>query len=186
MSKAIFPKEWVTVQECMGAPGFPSGAANVRRKLELLASGNPEAKRKREKMKGYEYNIAILPEITKAYFGGGATPRYKAPYSTIETAETDFDFWWSAINKALSQNEKEQIVQAFKEQGKRGVFSDATLDSSVSTMTQSLSQSSINTALMLEALSPETRKEILARYGISEQGAPAAITKEPQKTKKAG
>lgn len=58
--------QWVTVQECIGLPGFPKGEANIRRKLESLISTAKHLSRKRSGSKAVEYNIAALPQEARA------------------------------------------------------------------------------------------------------------------------
>lgn len=169
--------EWVTTQDCMGIPGFPTGAANVRKKLDLLASGNPTMKRKREGSKAYEYHVSILPDISRRYFVGNDS--HTTADVKIDAQEQDYNFWWEAIFKALSGQELESIVESFKCRGKQGVFTEELLGP-VHPNNLELSQSAINTALVLEKLTEAERREILAQYGFDEQGCPVAPKKEPQ------
>ncbi|HGE8287397.1 TPA: transposase domain-containing protein [Serratia marcescens] len=57
---------WVTVQECIGLPGLPTSAPNVRRKLEAFVLGNEELTRKRMGSKAFEYHISALPPEVRA------------------------------------------------------------------------------------------------------------------------
>ncbi|EBC0167483.1 transposase, partial [Salmonella enterica] len=58
--------QWVTVQECLGLSCFPSGPANVRRKLESLVCGRNEFFRKRQGSKAVEYRLDALPVEARA------------------------------------------------------------------------------------------------------------------------
>ena len=177
-------KEWVTTQECLGIPGFPGTPANVRKKLDLLATGNPSLKRKREGTKAYEYHVSLLPAISQAYFGASGESVAQQPRSDVDVQE--HEFWWKAIYRALSKEEVTLIINSFKNSGKHGIFPEELLEAASNDFS-ALSRTSIQTALVLEALSDEERREILARYGISEQGGPVAPEQEPHKThKKAG
>lgn len=176
-----YVQEWVTTQECLGIPGFPGTPANVRKKLDLLALGNPSLKRKREGTKAYEYHVSLLPAISQAYFGSGVENPPQPQQTEIEGQETEF--WWNAIYRALSKEELSVIIQSFKDSGKHGVFPEDLLDSANNDLS-ALSRTSIQTALVLEALAEDERREILARYGISEQSSPVAPKQEPHKTRK--
>ncbi|MBV4411345.1 hypothetical protein J0B02_00535 [Enterobacteriaceae bacterium YMB-R22] len=174
-------KEWVTTQECLGIPGFPGTPANVRKKLDLLATGNPALKRKREGTKAYEYHVSLLPALSQAYFGVSGERLSQHPLPEVEVQE--HEFWWKAIYRALSKEEIALIITSFKNSGKHGIFLQELLEAASNNFS-SLSRTSIQTALVLEALSEEDRKEILAKYGISEQGRPVAPEQEPHKTRK--
>ncbi len=86
--------------------------------------------------------------------------------------------WWSMIQKSLTLSELASVVVAFQENGKKALLGTAKTHNQ---STPVLSQNSINTALMLESLNPEVRKEILAQYGIAEQNSPVAPGTEPHK-----
>lgn len=58
--------QWVTVQECMGLPGFPKSPANIRRKLAALIDGQEALSRKRPGSKAVEYNLSALPVEARA------------------------------------------------------------------------------------------------------------------------
>lgn len=177
-------KEWVTTQECLGIPGFPGTAANVRKKLELLATGNPTLKRKREGSKAYEYHISLLPGIARAWFGADAQSAPQPAALPRDTCQEQ-QYWWEAIWRALADDEREKIIRTFQNSGKHGIF---TPDMLVTTADDGalLSRSALQTARVLEALSEAERKEILARYGIAEQSSAVAPDPAPQNTKKAG
>lgn len=57
---------WVTVQDCCGVVGLPSGAPNVRRKLEQFVSGNESLTRKRAGSKAVEFNVCAFPADIRA------------------------------------------------------------------------------------------------------------------------
>lgn len=56
---------WIMAEECVGLPGMPTVACNVRSRLNKLASARPEKKRPRESGKGFEYCISLLPKETR-------------------------------------------------------------------------------------------------------------------------
>lgn len=85
--------------------------------------------------------------------------------------------WWRMISKSLTVSELAAVVEIFKKGGKDALLANG-LNASQYT---NLPQSTINTALMLESLNPEVRKEILAQYGIAEQNSPVTPDTEPHK-----
>ncbi|EMO4249217.1 helix-turn-helix domain-containing protein [Citrobacter freundii] len=89
----------------------------------------------------------------------------------------DLELWWSMILTSLSESELSMIINAYQENGKKALLTPL---ESKSALPEGVSQSSFNTAVMLEKLSPEKRKEILALYGLTEQASPVAPEKEPQ------
>ena len=54
---------WVTAKECIGLPGLPSMAHNIRNRLDQLAGDN---RRRREGSKSFEYHIDCLPVAARA------------------------------------------------------------------------------------------------------------------------
>lgn len=56
---------WITAQECIGLPSFPSMLQNIRANLEKLANG---VKRKRAGTKAWEYPINCLPPMAQSVF----------------------------------------------------------------------------------------------------------------------
>lgn len=58
---------WLTADQCIGFPGFPSRVHNVRAKLNKLSETNADWRRKRDEGKGYEYHIDCLPAETQRY-----------------------------------------------------------------------------------------------------------------------
>ena len=178
--------EWVTVQDCIGAPGFASTPANVRKKLDLLASHKPALKRKRMGSKAFEYHKSLLPRQTQAFMGGVPIEPAITPETPerlpdlIEDSGVGLKSWWDVIFHSLENEELERIAYEFKLHGKAGIFQEPLL----SLPELHLSQASINTAKMIESLAPETRKEILAQFGLEEQAGPVAPhqeDKEPHK-----
>ncbi|WP_429186341.1 Mu transposase C-terminal domain-containing protein [Aeromonas veronii] len=53
---------WIMAEECIGLPGMPTVACNVRSRLNKLASVWLDKKRPREFGKGFEYHISLLPK----------------------------------------------------------------------------------------------------------------------------
>lgn len=108
-------KEWVTVQECMGIPGFPNTAPAVRKRLEDLSDGIEGSKRKRPGTKAFEYSIKILPEYAQSVFSDGNTVR------NIEHIEEDYASdlleFWIMIFKLLTPQQQRECIELFKNRG---------------------------------------------------------------------
>lgn len=134
--------------------------------------------------------IDKLPQIAAAsgkpiswFFGENVEEQHE--HNEHTSSQDELDEWWHIISRSMSKSELITAIESFKIGGKKAIFNEGVL-SSESTNDLKLSRTSIHTAMMLEALDPEVRKEILARYGISEQGISVAPTTEPQNAKKAG
>lgn len=171
--------EWVTVQDCIGVPEFATTAPNVRKKLDMLAEASPELKRKRSGSKAFEYHVSLLPTRTQEFFGLSKPKDCSSPEALVDfviETKNEHKAWWDIIFLSMKNDELERITMAFKEGGKKAIFSPDILSQD-----EYRSQSALNTAAMLDSLSPEARKEILAQYGISEQPGPVAPQKEPHK-----
>ncbi|QZE28250.1 hypothetical protein [Pantoea ananatis] len=177
MENRVSPSQWVTVQDCLGIPGFPGTPANVRKKLDSLASGNPGKKRKREGTKASEYHTSLLPDISKEYF---KIPKLTPTHEVAKAKPSENEFWWEAIYKALSEDELDLIISAFKNNGKSGVFTEKLLTATESEIS-GVPRTALNTALALLALPDAERKEILEKYNIAEQGESVAPREELHK-----
>lgn len=96
-----------------------------------------------------------------------------------EAARTteELELWWNMILKSLTHNELASVIKAYQDNGKR-----ALLDTVSANDTLGISRSAINTALVLEALPAEARREILSKYGINEQ-SDAVVPKTEPRTK---
>lgn len=134
-------------------------------------------------IKGTSYpSVDKLPQIAKAcgkpiswFF---SEEQNQTTAQMPEYNESNLMEWWEIISKAMTLKELASVVEAFKKGGKSSLFSTL-LDSEVSNV--KVSQASINTALILEALPEAERREILARYGINEQAGPVATKEAPHK-----
>lgn len=54
-------KEWFTVKECLGLPGFPGSEPAVRERLYKYSEGKEGVRRKRVKSKAEEFHISVFP-----------------------------------------------------------------------------------------------------------------------------
>lgn len=134
-------------------------------------------------IKGTSYpSVDKLPQIAKAcgkpiswFF---SEEQSQTTAQVPEYNESNLMEWWEIISKAMTLKELASVVEAFKKGGKSSLFSTLIGDEVSNTK---VSQASINTALVLEALPEAERREILARYGIDEQAGPVAPKKEPHK-----
>lgn len=80
----MMSKEWLTVQECIGLPGFPGSIPAVRNRLNILSAGKEGIKRKRSKSKAWEYHISILPVYVHPYVVDGDTASVRNESSAWE------------------------------------------------------------------------------------------------------
>lgn len=53
-------KEWFTVKECLGLPGFPGSEPAVRERLYKYSEGKAGVRRKRVKSKAEEFHISVF------------------------------------------------------------------------------------------------------------------------------
>lgn len=95
-------------------------------------------------------------------------------------SQEELENWWQMILKSMSYHELATIVKAYQENGKKALLTDS-YGANPTATEPAISQSSLNTAKILEALPDAERREILAKYGITEQGSPVAPGEEPHK-----
>lgn len=108
-------KEWVTVQECMGIPGFPNTAPAVRKRLEDLAHGTEGSKRKKPGTKAFEYSIKILPGHARSVFDNGQ--EVEASDTTDGIYSADLLEFWIMIFKLLTPRQQKECIDLFKNRG---------------------------------------------------------------------
>ncbi|EBR8703528.1 hypothetical protein DOV84_13510, partial [Salmonella enterica subsp. enterica serovar Kentucky] len=60
-------KEWFTVKECLGLPGFPGSEPAVRERLYKYSEGKEGVRRKRVKSKAEEFHISVFPLYVHRY-----------------------------------------------------------------------------------------------------------------------
>ncbi|EGI9436043.1 MULTISPECIES: DNA-binding protein [Citrobacter] len=108
-------KEWVTVQECMGIPGFPNTAPAVRKRLEDLACGIEGSKRKKAGTKAFEYSIKILPTHARCVFDN----RQEVDSENVsdEPYRSDLLEFWIMIFKLLTPRQQKDCIELFKNRG---------------------------------------------------------------------
>ncbi|KFB98095.1 Mu family DNA-binding protein [Trabulsiella guamensis ATCC 49490] len=113
-------KEWVTVQECMGIPGFPNTAPAVRKRLEDLSLGMEGSKRKRPGTKAFEYSTKILPDYARAVFAEGKI----ADAGELKEDEHAADLleFWIMIFKLLTPQQQKDCIELFKNRGIRALL----------------------------------------------------------------
>lgn len=112
--------EWVSVQDCIGLPGFPSGAPNVRRKLEQLVSNNPKLKRKKAKSKAYEYHVSVLPEETKKFLG--VDERSAMPDTALSSPNSSARDLWIMLFDNLTERQKQYVIKVFIQGGLKALM----------------------------------------------------------------
>ncbi len=161
-------KEWVTVQECIGAPGFPNTAPSVRKRLDELSKNHSSLRRKRAGTKATEYHVSLLPDYLQNYFGNQVTELCKPEVSdTINPSyNNELHALWDMIFKLLSLEEKQCAIDIFKRGGLNALLPEV----------MGLSQT------------PDVQsKEILHERGCLPEGSPtASVETASHGTKKAG
>ncbi|AUZ65872.1 hypothetical protein GBC03_22270 [Citrobacter telavivensis] len=108
-------KEWVTVQECMGIPGFPNTAPAVRKRLEDLASGIEGSKRKKPGSKAFEYSTKILPRYARSVFDNSL--EVDENDASDDIYRTDLLEFWIMIFKLLTPRQQKECIELFKNRG---------------------------------------------------------------------
>lgn len=113
-------KEWVTVQECIGLPGFPGTAPSVRLRLNNLSAGLTGVKRKRHKSKAMEYHISILPPYVHAFLQS-QEERLELHHepACYEAEPKDV---WAFMFRLLTPAQQTQVCECFREGGISAVF----------------------------------------------------------------
>lgn len=108
-------KEWVTVQECMGLPGFPTTAPAMRKRLDDLSAGKEDLKRKRSGGKAFEYHVSVLPKYAQAIFAQ-AMPESNSE-DDLNAYDADLLEVWVMIFKLLTPQQQKDCINLFKNRG---------------------------------------------------------------------
>ncbi|WP_438436519.1 DNA-binding protein [Kluyvera georgiana] len=152
---------WVSVHECVGIPGFPTGVSNVRNKLEKLAEGLDNVRRKRAGSKAWEYHVSILPEMARQYLGVVSVEHNRT--AEDQKQPDDCRNLWELIYSSLTKNQREAVVDVFITGGLKQLMPDV---------------------IELSNMETSERKEILLRRNSSGE-APSAPSLSTR-SKKAG
>ena len=107
-------KEWLTVQECIGLPGFPGSIPAVRNRLNILSAGKEGIKRKRSKSKAWEYHISILPVYVHPYVVDGDTASVRNESSAWEAEPKEI---WDMMFRLLTPEQQQQVSYLFGTKG---------------------------------------------------------------------
>lgn len=186
-------KEWITVKECIGLPGFPTTAPAIRQRLDDLSANKSELKRKRSGSKAYEYHVSILPKYAQSSFiddqhiedldANGDEGEQKKIHNNNELNEI-----WSVIFKLLTPQQQKDCIELFKNHGLSAllpaIVAPQTRQTAAVEGTETLASYSpevINTAILLNDLPEEKRREILLAYGVEEHdGAMTLLSQHKQ------
>lgn len=192
-------KEWITVKECIGLPGFPTSSPAVRSRLDDLSLNKPELKRKRTGGKAYEYHVSILPQYAQQFFSDGekvTIPNTQKDNDKNEYINNNNELSevWTVIFKLLTPKQQKDSIELFKNHGL-----SALLPTIVGTSTQQAKQEPtetaeeptysrevMNTAMMLHDLPDEKRREILLKHGLEERDGAVALISPQEIKNKAG
>lgn len=179
---------WVSPQDLLGVPGMPTSIAGIHYRAKM----QDWIKRKKEGVKGgkaVEYDVLSIPEPEKekvldklGLLTERAGDREEEELDSFSDERPSTIKLASILATLVAELEPEEVRKALKLLSKGGlsalmplIFTEQHLYSLMGA-----SQQSIKTLMLLESLSSEERREILARYGINEQSYPVAPEKEPQ------
>lgn len=115
-------QQWFTVHECVGIPGFPTGVSNVRNKLEKLADGLDNVRRRREGSKAIEYHYSILPEMSRRYLGMELPIPERSENDAV--VHDNCKKLWELIYSSMTQDQREAVVDVFVTGGLKQLMPD--------------------------------------------------------------
>ncbi|MGA5655231.1 DNA-binding protein [Rahnella contaminans] len=107
---------WVTPQDCLGVPGFPTAIPNIRKRLNSLADEHPELRRKRLGSKAYEYHVSLLPEEVMRHFGADISViknSRKAKKGFINNELNNNKNIWTIIFDSLTPEQQDAAIKIF-------------------------------------------------------------------------
>ncbi len=110
----MMSKEWLTVQECIGLPGFPGSVPAVRSRLNILSTGKEGIKRKRSKSKAWEYHISILPVYVRPYVADSDPESVRNDASAWEAEPKEI---WDMMFRLLTPEQQQQVTYLFGTKG---------------------------------------------------------------------
>ncbi|EDV2152919.1 hypothetical protein JR65_001011 [Salmonella enterica] len=112
-------KEWFTVKECLGLPGFPGSEPAVRERLYKYSEGKEGVRRKRVKSKAEEFHISIFPLYVHRYLDDSGEEPTPEPTSLQEAEPEDI---WEMMFRLLTPEQRKQVTGRFKVRGMKAVF----------------------------------------------------------------
>lgn len=115
----MVPREWFTVQECIGLPGYPGTAPAVRGRLNALSKGKEGIKRKRVKSKAWEYHISILPAYVRDYMVEKDDVGIPGNSTLWEAEPKEI---WDMMFRLLTLEQRKQVSGLFGTKGIDTVF----------------------------------------------------------------
>lgn len=163
--------QWMTPKQITELPGMPGTIQGVHKRARK--EGWPKRPKEGRSGPGVEYLLS--------------SERHEVVQDKQSASSSDTLKMFSMLIDKLSQADVIEIEKNMAKHGLSGLINE----SSVPTTEEALKMLGINrqvlqTALSLHALSSEARREILSKYGISEQAGPVAPKQEPHKEKKVG
>ncbi|EOH0855984.1 hypothetical protein ACLKT3_002784 [Salmonella enterica subsp. enterica serovar 50:k:e,n,x,z15] len=112
-------KEWFTVKECLGLPGFPGSEPAVRERLYKYSEGKEGVRRKRVKSKAEEFHISVLPLYVHRYLDDSGEESTPEPISLQEAEPKDI---WEMMFRLLTPEQRKQVTGRFRVKGMKAVF----------------------------------------------------------------
>lgn len=108
-------KEWFTVKECIGLPGFPTTSPAMRKRLDDLSEGKEGVKRKRTGGKAFEYHISVMPAYIQSIFSQSDLNANAEEH--LNHYDTDLSDIWMMIFKLLTPTQQKHCIELFKNHG---------------------------------------------------------------------
>ncbi|EAM7070824.1 hypothetical protein R5D33_002856 [Salmonella enterica] len=112
-------KEWFTVKECLGLPGFPGSEPAVRERLYKYSEGKEGVRRKRVKSKAEEFHISVLPLYVHRYLNEDGEEPTPGHISLQEAEPKDI---WEMMFRLLTPEQRKQVTGLFRVKGMKAVF----------------------------------------------------------------
>ncbi len=112
-------KEWFTVKECLGLPGFPGSEPAVRERLYKYSEGKEGVRRKRVKSKAEEFHISVFPLYVHRYLDDSGEEPTPEPISLQEAEPEDIQ---EMMFRLLTPEQRKQVTGRFKVRGMKAVF----------------------------------------------------------------
>ncbi|EGE2108575.1 DNA-binding protein [Shigella flexneri] len=168
MKSANEINQWMTLKQITELDGMPGTIQGVHKRAKK--EGWPKRSQEGRRGPGVEY-IPAIPAMQKI---------------AIEEMNADTLKMFSLLINKPGENEVREIELNMAKYGLSGLMQERpsiSVDTLLATL--GIDRQTLQTALALHKLPPETRQEILSMYGVHKQEEPVAPLLEPQDAKKA-
>lgn len=110
-------KEWFTIKECLGLPGFPGSEPAIRERLNKYSEGKEGVRRKRAKTKAEEFHISVFPLYVRPYLNGSGEEPERVAAQDAEPEDI-----WEMMFRLLTAEQRQQVTGLFRVKGMKAVF----------------------------------------------------------------